>query len=68
MFRPNEIFSGVYQILGEIGRGGTGVVYKAYHLRLQKYVVIKRIRTDFTGSLEARTEVDILKNLHQNGL
>lgn len=64
MFRPNEIFSGVYQILGEIGRGGTGVVYKAYHLRLQKYVVIKRIRTDFTGSLEARTEVDILKNLH----
>lgn len=60
----NNIFSGTYRIEREIGRGGTSVVYLAYHLRLKKYVVIKRVLTNFEGSLEARTEVDILKNLH----
>lgn len=64
MFRVNDVFNGTYRILREIGHGGTGVVYLAYHLRLQKYVVIKRIRTDFEGNLSARTEADILKNLH----
>ena len=64
MFRANEIFGGTYRIEREIGRGGTGVIYLAYHLRLQKYVVIKRILSNFEGSLDARTEVDILKNLH----
>lgn len=64
MFRINDVFGGTYRILREIGHGGTGVVYLAYHLRLQKYVVIKRIRTDFEGVLSVRTEADILKNLH----
>lgn len=64
MFKANEVFSGTYQIQKEIGHGGTGVVYLAYHQRLRKYVVVKRIRSDFDGSLTARTEVDILKNLH----
>lgn len=64
MFKPNEIFDHTYRVEQEIGRGGTGVVYRAYHLRLKKYVVIKRILSDFEGSLDARTEVDILKKLH----
>lgn len=64
MFGPNEILNGTYRVEREIGRGGTGVVYLAYHLRLQKPVVIKRIHSNFQGALDARTEVDILKNLH----
>lgn len=68
MLRPNEIFEGTYRILREIGQGGVSQVYLAYHLRLQKYVVIKRIRSDFTGTIATRTEVDILKNLHHPNL
>ena len=36
---PEQI--GQYQVLGPIGRGGMGVVYKGYHPRLQRHVAIK---------------------------
>ena len=68
MFRTNEIFGGTYQIIKEIGRGGAGVVYLALHLRLQKYVVIKRIKTKHQDLASLRVETDILKNLHHPSL
>nr|WP_288977961.1 protein kinase [uncultured Blautia sp.] len=68
MFYGGEVLDNTYQIIKEIGKGGTGVVYLAYHLRLQKYVVVKKIHDNFVGQVNVRTEVDILKSLHHTGL
>jgi serine/threonine-protein kinase len=58
-----------YRIESELGSGGGGVVYKAWHTRLQKHVVLKRIK-DESGLMQIdrrRGEADILKNLkHAN--
>ncbi|MDD3279888.1 MAG: protein kinase [Lachnospiraceae bacterium] len=68
MLDEGTVLDGTYQIVREIGSGGTGIVYLAYHLRLQKYVVVKKIREDFVGSVNTRIEVDILKKLHHTYL
>ncbi len=63
-----EVLSGLYQIVDEIGKGGAGIIYRAYHLNLHKYVVVKKIKDNFVGVLNARGEVDILKSLHHTCL
>ena len=63
MLNRGDILGNVYQIVGEIGAGGTGVVYKAYHLRLRRYVVVKKIKDEVAARINARAEADILKRL-----
>ena len=58
------IIDNTYKILGEIGSGGMGVVFLAYHLRLEKYVVLKKFKGDYKDISLLRNEVDILKSLH----
>lgn len=57
-----EEFRETYEIYGEIGKGGGGTVYKAYHKRLKKDVVLKKIHSNLQN-INTRAETDILKNL-----
>ena len=68
MIHEGELLGGTYQVMKQIGRGGSGLVYLAYHRNLRKYVVIKRVQSGL-GNLEAlRAETDILKNLRHTNI
>lgn len=60
----NIFADSVYRIEEELGAGGGGVVYKAWHKRLQKYVVIKEIIGSSKANVDIqRNEVEALKNV-----
>jgi serine/threonine protein kinase len=53
-----------YRVEAELGSGGGGVVYKAWHTRLQKYVVIKELKSGSSKDVVTqRNEVEALKNV-----
>lgn len=68
MLQQGTRLNNTYTLLEELGSGGGGVVYKAYHERLQKYVVVKQIKDQVKGILEGRAEADILKKLRHSNL
>lgn len=60
----NYVINDTYRIICPIGGGGTGIIYLAEHLHLQKKVVLKKIRSRYKTSSSVRQEADILKSLH----
>ncbi len=64
---PQELTQ-TYEIYEQIGAGGGGTVYRAKHKRLQKTVVLKKLKGSATSIMDCRTEVDILKNLRHSYL
>lgn len=57
-----------YTNIVEIGSGGGGTVFRAYHVRMQKYVVLKKIHDSIQNNIDIRSELDILKNLRHSYL
>lgn len=60
------IFANTYKIIGKIGEGSGGLVYKALHTRLNKEVVIKQIISP--NAALNRNETDLLKGLKHSFL
>ena len=53
-----------YRVISRIGAGGSGTVYKAWHTRLQKHVVIKELKHSMSDNAQTyRNEVEALKNI-----
>lgn len=67
MIQKGDILYGTYEIIDYISSGGGGVIYKAYHNRLHKYVAIKFIKENIK-KYDLRSEIDILKSLKHEGI
>lgn len=63
MIAQGTILDNTYKVIKTIGAGGGGEIYLAEHLRLEKLVVIKKIKENMKGLIEDRGEADILKRL-----
>lgn len=65
MAYPGDVIQGRYQIMEEIGKGGGGTVFLAFHLSMRQYMVLKEIRnvSSYSDREALRNEVDILKRL-----
>lgn len=68
MGNRSDTLSDTYELREQIGEGSGGIIYKAYHRRLEKEVVIKKLRSKSTDMQVNRQETDILKNLHHTYL
>ena len=64
----DKLIGGIYRITEEIGHGSGGIVFKAYHERLKKYVVLKQLRSVSNPLVNGRNEADLLKSLHHTYL
>ena len=68
MLYRGEMIDDTYLVCNEIGAGGMGVVYHAVHMRLNKSVVLKRLKNANASLATLRNEVDVLRSLYRDRL
>lgn len=57
-------FLSTYTNITRLSEGGGGVVYKAFHTRLRKWVILKKMKSVSKSQTINRRETDILKDIH----
>lgn len=62
------VIDNVYEIQEAVGSGSGSIIYRAYHKRLKKYVILKQIRSEAREVIGDRHEADLLKNLKHSYL
>ena len=63
MIQTGQILNDTYEVLESLGSGTGGIIFKAYHKRMKKYVAIKLIKNELRDKTDIRLEIDVLKNL-----
>ena len=67
MQTPNSI--GPYRILGTLGRGGMGLVYRAQHLRTGAFAALKTVQVPRANQLQSvRREIHAMAQLRHPGV
>lgn len=66
MLTQGQVIKDTYEVREPIGEGGAGQVFLGWHKNLNKYIVIKRIKSHFIGKINERGEADILKDLRNS--
>ncbi len=68
MITIGQTLNNTYEITEQLGSGSGGIIFKAYHKRMKKFVAIKLIKDEIKGGISNRSEVDVLKNLKNDYL
>ena len=51
MITTGQVLNDTYEVISRLGSGGGGIIYKAYHKRMKKYVAIKLIKDNLKGEI-----------------
>ena len=54
IIQPGTVLGNTYVVQDQIGSGGGGLIYRAYHQRLRTTVVIKQIKDNIRDLVNVR--------------